>query len=257
MTHALAPNEMLPGAADDGNAELLLWRRWRCDGDEKARQALLQTHLPFARIMAGKLYAGRIHDAFEFEEYLQMATVALIESIDRYDPARGAQFRTFAHYRIHGAILTGLERMSERQQQISLQKRLKADRLSLATEATAPTKGNADQLFLYLAEVGIGLALGAILGDNDQGESEEEWAPDQSYDRVELKQFASRLRHLMDQLTERERQVIRGHYLQSMTFEEVASQLGISKARVSQLHYQGLQRMRKQLTSSEQCNVAW
>lgn len=239
------------------SAERQLWDRLRNEGDEQARQSLLALHLPFARIMAARLYAGRVHDEFEFDEYLQMATVALIESLDRYDPSRGAQFRTFAHYRLHGAILSGLEKLSERQQQVSLQKRLRADRLSLAAQSAAPARNNADQLFLYLAEVGIGLALGTLLDATNVLEQEEGWGADQAYGRLELKQFAGRLTGLIARLTERERQVIRGHYLQAQTFEEVARQLGISKARVSQLHYQGLQRLRTLLTDHAACDVAW
>jgi len=249
----------LPGQAAPlvGAEEAAWWQAWRDSGDETARQSLLALHLPFARIMAAKLYTGRTDDAVEFDEYLQLATVALIEALDRYDPARGAQFRTYAHLRIKGAILSGLERLSERQQQISLMRRLKADRLSLAKEAPAPAKGHTDQLLQHLAEVGIGLALGAILDGTNLLAEEEGWAPDRGYERVELKQFSQRLRHLVKLLTERESQVIQWHYLQAMDFDDIAAQLGISKARVSQLHYQGLQRLKKLLTSPEACNVAW
>lgn len=235
----------------------MLWERLREDGDEEARSVLLALHVPYARVVAAKLYAGRITEDVEFDEYLQFATVALIESLDRYDPGAGAQFRTYAHHRMTGAILSGLEKLSDRTQQLSLQRRLKADRLTLAREAKTSPSAHADDLFRYLAEVGIGLALGAMLDGSNLLIDEERWVPDQSYERVELKQFTRRLKHLITQLTERESQVIQWHYLQSMSFEEIAEKLGISKPRVSQLHYQGLQRLKKLLTNRETCNISW
>lgn len=238
--------------------ERTLWTLWRKEENEAARQELLNLYLPYARTMAAKVYALRTHDDFPFEEYLQFAIVALIESLDRYDPDIGAQFKTYAYHRISGAILSGLENLSDKQQQINLKKRLKADRLSLAKEVAAPLPGNTDQLLMYLAEVGIGLALGAILdGTNLLAAEAEAWMPDQSYERIELKQFAHRLRHLLTQLTEREAQVIQWHYLQEMNFEEIARKIGISKARISQLHCQGLLRLKKLLADKNVCNVAW
>ena len=249
---------ILTGAVSPAKEEeMALWSRWREHADAPAREALLALHLPYARMVAAKMYARRISDEVEFDEYFQMATVALIESLDRYDPALGAQFRTYAHHRMSGAILSGLERLSERQQQISLQRRLKADRLSVVSEAPAPAPGNADELFRHLAEVGIGLALGAILDGSNILMEEDRWIPDQNYERIELKQFAKRARHLIQLLTEREAQVIQWHYLQSMSFDEIADKLGISRPRVSQLHYQGLNRLRKLLASREACKVSW
>lgn len=245
-----------PADASSMTEEGALWHKLRVENDERTRHALLERHLPFARIMAAKLYANRTHDEFEFNEYLQLANVALIESIDRYDPARGAQFRTFAYYRIHGAVLNGLVHLSEKQEQISLQQRLKKDRLSLARERPQPADGSADQLLVHLSEVGIGLALGTILEGTAIFADDHAFAPDQGYRQVELKQFRQRLRSLLSQLTERETQVIQRHYLQGIPFEEIATSLGISKARVSQLHYQGLQRLHR-LLASQSYDVAW
>lgn len=177
--------------------ELELWRRWRDTQDEQARQALLALHLPYAKTVAAKLYTGRMHDEFEFDEYLQFAKLALLEAMTRYDPQRGAQFRTYAHYRMNGAIISGIESLSERQRQIGLQARLKTDRLTLVPQAqqeqmqheqqhdqqpqakqtqikktqikqmqnraAGRALDHAEQLFRSLAETGIGLALGAIL----------------------------------------------------------------------------------------------
>jgi RNA polymerase sigma factor for flagellar operon FliA len=237
--------------------EDLLWQQLCIHSNQAARSTLIALHLPYARIVAARLYAVRRHDAVEFNDYLQMASVALLESLDRYDPQRGARFRTFALHRMFGAIRSGLERQTEIQQQISAQQRLRSERLSLSQEVARPTLADAGQLFSYLAEVGIGLALGAVLdgapGLIDLGQN----VPDQHYERLELKQFTRRLVYLIEQLSARERQVIQRHYLQGLRFDEIASQLDISRSRVSQLHYQGLAHLRLLLAKPDQLSVRW
>lgn len=237
--------------------EQALWRRWLEARDEQARAGLMALHMPYARVLAAKCYAARLHDGVEFEEYLQFANVALIETLERYDPSRGAQFRTFAHRRICGAILSGLELLSERQQQISVQQRLRAERLKLAAGTVEPAGAPADALFRYLAEVGLGLALATLLdGAMIQNEAMAH-AEDRAFDSTELKQLSYRLQHCLQRLTQRERDVIKGHYLHAMSFEELARMLGISNSRVSQLHQQGLHRLRKLLASRDLCDLAW
>ena len=88
--------------------ERALWQRWRGDRDEQARQRLLDLHLPYARVVAASYYAKRFHDEIEFGDYLQLASLGLVEALGRFDPGFGVQFRTFAARRMHGAILDSL-----------------------------------------------------------------------------------------------------------------------------------------------------
>src|SRR3954470_18088102 len=100
----------------DGEREL--WDRCRA-GDDAARGQLLDMHLPYARIVAASYYAKRLNDEIEFGDYHQLATVGLLEFDDRYDPSLNVQLRSFAWRRMHGSLVDGLERMTEKQQQIA------------------------------------------------------------------------------------------------------------------------------------------
>jgi hypothetical protein len=62
----------------------------------------------------------RMHDEIELGDYLQYARIGLLEALDRFDPAVGVMFRTFAARRMHVAILDGIERLTEKQQQIAV-----------------------------------------------------------------------------------------------------------------------------------------
>ena len=122
-----------------------LWQKLRDGGDDDARARLLEIHLPYAKVVAASYYSRRYHDEIEFGDYLQFASLGMIEALDRYDPQRGVQFRTFAARRMHGSILNGLERLTEKQQQIAARQRLRQERLQ-DVKAMAGVEGSAAAL---------------------------------------------------------------------------------------------------------------
>ncbi len=235
-------------AGDAGASDAVLWAALRDGGAGAARAALAQRYLPFARIMAGKLYAGRTLREVEFDEYLQWARVGLLEAIDRYDHGRGYKFETYAASRISGAILNGLASYSEIHEQVAARKRIVATRLALLRERqpAAPAGG---ELFACLAELAIGMAVGFALDDSGMyrdAQQEGEYR-DNSYVGLELRQLRQRLQALVEQLPARQRQVIVAHYLQQMTFDDVARMLNLSPGRIAQLHREGLEGLRSAL----------
>jgi RNA polymerase sigma factor for flagellar operon FliA len=223
--------------------EAALWQRWVDGRDHAARDILARHYQAYARALAAQMYSRHSGDEFEFDEYLQFATVGMLESLDRFDPTRGAMFKTFATRRITGAILSGLASLSERQEQIVLRRRV-ADERSASLKGEQLLDDDPESLLRELANIGVGLALGYILDGTGMMENAEQTLPDNTYTRVELKQFQDRITHLVRNLTAREQDVVRLHYFQSKSFDEVAEELGLTKGRVSQLHKQALLRLR-------------
>ncbi len=252
-------------------SESELWRRLRESNDLQARDQLIELHLDYARVVAASYYGRRMHNDIEFAEYHQLAALGLIESIDRYDPVRGAQFRTFAARRMHGAILNGLERLTEKQQQIAVRTRLRKERLNSIKEQAMQAKGDpvveagkfdkhhAEELFRYLAEVGIGIALSKLLEDSGMlaDPARDSIQVDGHYQAVELKQLRRRVRELIGQLSHQEQTVIASHYLHEHAFADIAAHLGVTCGRVSQIHRRALQTMRGLLKAGRRCDVAW
>ena len=232
--------------------EQLLWRRLRDEDDATARDALLALHLPYARVVAATYYGKRYHDEIEFGDYLQLASVGLLEALDRFDPERGIQFRTFAARRMHGAILNGLERLTEKQQQISARQRMRADRTEAVKDLAAQRTGmphgsrgrSPEQLMQYVAEVGLGLALSWLLEGTSMVDDPNRAESIPFYRSTEVRQLRERLLAMVDALPGQERVVIRSHYLQEVPFEEVAKTLNLTKGRISQIHKQALLRLR-------------
>lgn len=249
----------------------------------QAREQLVLHYLPFARTLAASLYRGRVHSEIDFDEYLQWARLGLMESVDRYEPCQGAQFKTYAAHRIRGAMLNGLEVASERNQQAIARKRLIASRLesvkahaldAIAQQSPAvhpgTVRGRAKErestLLAYLAEVGIGIALGVMLEDTGMLSAESEGgerataaqipSPEVLYFRkTEMQHWQQQLREAINRLVSSESRVIRYHYQQGLPFEEIAAMLGVSRSRVSQLHRQGLTSLRRLLGQGPPCDI--
>lgn len=237
--------------------ERALWIALRERGDPTAREALLAHHMPYARVIAGKLYAGRTHDDIEFDDYLQYASVGLLEALDRYEPERGAQFRTYASTRMMGAVLDGLERLSERQQQIALRQRLRAREARAASLAQDVGAARDAVLLQQMANVGIGLALGILLDGMGMIESDTPLVVPGPYEGVALRQMQRRVRDLVKDLPDPERRIVRHHYLQGLPFDEIAEQMGLSKGRISQLHKRAIERLRCALKETNEVDATW
>lgn len=249
-----------------------LWNRVRSLKDHGARDQLLAHYLPYARTVAAWYYARRFHNEIEFDDYLQFASLGMIEALDRFDPEVGVQFKTFASRRMHGAILNGLETMTEKQQQIAVHKRMRQERQDsikgdIKKHRLAHNAGRADRiahaeaLFSHLAEVGIGIALAVLLEgtamfDANDGGSDFK-GPETYYRRTELRQLRRRLLDHIDTLKPQARHVIRCHYLQELPFDEIAQSLGVTKGRVSQIHREALLALRTCLGEKSGCDVLW
>jgi RNA polymerase sigma factor FliA len=219
-----------------------LWARWIESRHVADRHALVERYTGFARMLAAKCYSGRISAELEFGDYLQFAMVGLVEAVDRYEPDAGAKFETFAALRINGAILNGVESLSEVQRQASVRHRVVKERAaSVASKANAQPASALEKL----AEIAIGLALGFALEDSGVYEgSGERMLPDNAYSRLELQQLSQRLADCVKSLPEQQRIVIHRHYFQQMPFEEIAASLNLSKGRVSQVHSAALANLR-------------
>jgi len=246
--------------AEPAGDEAGLWMRWRLRRDPVARSDLLALHLPYARVIAAMTFARRASDEIAFDDCLQFARLGLLEAFERYEPGAGASFRTFAAPRMRGAVLDGIASLSERQQQIQLRRRLLRERtrslVSGSCDEDARRRALAgDDAIAVLAEVGVGLAIGFMLEDTAMFDAGEATNGDAAYRSVALRQQGKRIGRHVDALPEQLRRVVNLHYLQGHSFEQVASEMGLSRGRVSQLHRLALQALRSRLDTGTAFDV--
>ena len=241
-----------PPSNEQDQAEARLWQAWREARDPAAREELVLLHLPYARKLAMRMYRARPYMGIEYGEFHQFACVGLLESLDRYDPARGAAFRTFALPRIEGSVLNGLAHLTEVNEQVGLRRRMQRERLASLKGEPAGRRRGGGQVLQELSEIAVGLAIGLMLEDTAMYRADEDGAlADTAYSTVAWRQASARVRAGLQRLPPREQQVLALHYLHGLQFEQIAGLFELSKGRISQLHRQGLRTLRAVLGAVE------
>src|SRR5205823_13106743 len=76
----------------------------------QTRQQVLEKYGPYVRSLAAQV-RKQFNSMLEMDELVSYGQVGLLEAAERFDPKVGANFLTFAHYRIKGAIFDGLRKM--------------------------------------------------------------------------------------------------------------------------------------------------
>jgi RNA polymerase sigma factor FliA len=226
--------------------EQALWLSLRETESQSARLSLFEKHLPMARRIAGRFAKRSQAIPINFDELLQMASEGLLEAIDRFDPNLGVPFRFFANRRIGGSILNGLARYSEVNQQISFRKRLTRDRLT-SLKPSERSLQTLESALDALGDIAFGLALGLMLDDGRMYMADEQDPSPNAYDNLAWNQAVGRVQNAVSELPEREQQILRLHYLDGMAFGQVASVLGLTKGRISQIHGKAIALLRARL----------
>lgn len=214
---------------------------------EETFQELVLKYMPLVRSIAWRVFQLRSFDGVPMEEYIQFGAEGLMEALGKFDVDQGAKFGTYASHRIRGAILTGLERSSEVNQQVATFRRLANERLASLAERGESDKGDQDDpaaAFGRLLDVSVGLAIAFMIEDTSLYAGEESTHWDDGQANLAFRQLQERLAGALSDLKDNERAVIEGHYYQHMSFEEIAGALKLTKGRISQLHRQALGKLR-------------
>jgi RNA polymerase sigma factor FliA len=245
---ALSP---LPSGATSeiSDEEAVLWNAYKLQNSAKAREKLFLLYLPLAKRISARFVRDNHATPVEFQELSQMASMGLLEAIDNFNPALGVPFRFYCPRRISGSILNGLAKLSEVNQQISLRKRLSRERLKSISHNIAKPKKLEDALDI-LGDIAAGLALGMMLDNSAMYQESERDPAKDAYDTLVWKQAIGHMRRELEVLPERERNILRYHYLEGIGFDEIGNLLGVTKGRISQIHKAAIALLRKRLSNN-------
>ena len=233
---------------------LALWKRYRAGGDVRLRDRLIMTYAPLVKyIVYRKIRELPAHQ--EADDYISHGLEALITSIDRYDPAKGATLEQFLWTRIHGAVLDELRRQDWAPRSVRRFDRqvVAAMRSFRAIHGREPTDDElADALAvsvddlrdhranLIRADVG---SLNATATDSGDDEGIERVDTLHSEDRRLRPEDAALLtdskrafREAFETLSTREQEVCVLLYVKHLTLQEVGHVIGVTESRVSQIH---------------------
>lgn len=226
------------------------------------REKLLVDHLPEVQYIARRMHE-RLPAHIPLEDLVHAGVLGLIDAVDKFDPTRHVQLKSYAKFRIRGAILDSLRATDWSPRRLRKQARgLEEAFRALSSElGRSPSEAEmAQRLGLGLLEFQRllgelhGLDLGTLQPENSEEFDETAdaaYAPNGAEEnpffqclQAELKSF---LAEALNSLEEKERQVMGLYYLEELTMKEVGSVLGIGESRVSQLHSLALVRLRARL----------
>ena len=260
-----------PPAKRFSQAEALsLWRRYRATNDPKLRDRLIMTYAPLVKhIVYRKIREVPSHQ--EADDYISRGLEALITSIDRYDPAKGATLEQFLWTRIHGAVLDELRRQDWAPRSVRRFDRevAKAARSFRAIHGREPRDDElADALAVSIDELRSHRADVVRADVGSLNATARESAEDEGVERVEtlhssdertrpehaamISDTKDAFRKAFETLSTREQEVIVLLYVKHLTLREVGEVLGVTESRVSQLHSGIRKKLRERLHGHEE-----
>jgi RNA polymerase sigma factor for flagellar operon FliA len=216
-----------------------------------ARDQLICNHTDIARRIALKM-ARRCPEWVAREDLVSAGMVGLIEAADRYDDTRKEPFLSFAEHRIRGAVMDELRRgdlLPRRVRQLARKVSNAVKELEHSGE-TPTDQRVADALGVTLEHYRTGLAHLVhvnVESLDDQAATlptEPHLAPDE---QAAHRQLLQRVRVGLDKLETRDVTILGLHYIEEMTYQDVATTLSITPSRVCQLLWRAVERLRAHL----------
>ncbi len=244
---------------------LALWSEYKRTGDLQVRNRLVMTFAPLVKYIVFKK-VRELPARCDVEDFISCGLEALIASIDRYDPAKGATLEQFAWTRIHGAVLDELRRQDWAPRSL---RRWERDIARVREQFTGihgrrPTREElSDSLAISVVELrrredaisisDVTSLNAAVISDDETtveridtlagGEIDAD--PEQAALTSEAK---TRFRRAFETLPRREREVAVLLYVKNLTLREIGEILGVSESRVCQIHSQLKRTLKTQLS---------
>lgn len=234
-------------ASTNGQAEAsALFRAWQRDGDQRARERLVERYMPLTRRLARRYVRG----TEPLDDLLQVASIGLVNAIDRFDVTRGRPFAAFAvptilgemrrYFRDSGWALHVPRTAKER----ALEVRDAAAELHAGDGRSPTAKQLAEYLELEIDEVLDAMAaMDAHQTSSLDAPRPSEDGPGVSYadsigeedERFDLIECDATLCAALGELKPRDREILRMRYVEELTQAEIASRIGVSQMHVSRL----------------------
>ena len=225
------------------------------------QERLLLEHLPIVRFLARRIHE-RLPQHVDIEDLVSAGVVGLMDAFSKFDPAKKVQFRSYAQFRIRGAILDSLRTLDWSPRELRRKGRAVEEAIRVLTARLGNAPGEAE----VAAEMGLGLdeyqqLLGDLKGleigtlhiehNEDSGEEELAYIPGRPEDdplfRCLRGELEERLSDAISHLPERERLVMTLYYFEEMTMREIGLALGVVESRISQVHASAVVHLRAAL----------
>jgi len=228
------------------------------------REEVIKRYSPMIKYVANRI-AMRLPPHIEVDDLISVGVLGLMDAISKYDSNRGAKFKTYAEFRVRGAILDELRAMDWVPRSIR-QKASKVDKVvqelqaklsrSPEDEEVAKEMGiSLDQFHdtlnetksipvFSLEDLGIAKESGEQQSLLDCLAGKADADPQTQIRLIELKEIIAKA---IDALPEKERLMVSLYYYEELTMKEIGAVLEITESRVSQIHSKAVYRLRTKL----------
>jgi len=230
--------------------------------DMSDRDRLIMEELPQVHYIAARI-RERLPQNVAFEDLVSAGVLGLIEAINKFDPSKAVQFKTFAKFRIRGAIVDSLRELDWGSRLLRRKGREIDDayaKLEIQLGRQPSEQEIADELKIDLKELydllskldGLFLVSQQVSAPFDRSETRDliENAPSRLQDSFDIclqGENSELLGQAIGKLDERSQKVLSLYYREELTMKEIALVLDIAESRVSQLHSAALMKLRNTL----------
>lgn len=207
---------------------------------------------------------ARLPANVEVDDLIQHGLIGLMDAAERFDGSQGAQFDTYATQRIRGAMLDGLREDDWLPRHV----RRKSRKIETAINTLSQRHGRTPTEQEISTEMGLSLAdYQSMLSDakGNQILYYEDFSDEESRNFLECylvddmsdplsvledESFRKSLISAIDNLPEREKNVMGMYYERDMNLKEIGAVMGVSESRVCQLHAQAVARLRARFSAN-------
>jgi len=228
------------------------------------REEVIIRYSPMIKYVANRI-AMRLPPHIEVDDLISVGVLGLMDAISKYDSSRGAKFKTYAEFRVRGAILDELRAMdwvprSIRQKASSVDKVVQslqvklsrspedqevAKEMGISLEQFHTTLNETKSIPVFsLDDLGIAKDSGEQQSLLDCLAGKADADPQTQIRLTELKEIIAKA---IDTLPEKERLMVSLYYYEELTMKEIGAVLEITESRVSQIHSKAVYRLRTKL----------
>jgi RNA polymerase sigma factor for flagellar operon FliA len=238
--------------------------KWPDTMNDGERSGLIVEYAPLVKLLANRL-AMRVPPSVCLDDLISAGIMGLLDAVDRFDPSRDVQFKTYAEFRIKGAMLDELRSLdwvprSTRKKIHDMEKAILAveARVNRPAEDVEIAKEMGIDLEAYynILHTAKGIELlsldGYIKDEKDNSESQKSFKsliqgdddPGGHLMTSEIKRLVAKS---LRALTKKEQMVISLYYYDELTLREIGEVMGLTESRISQIHTKAIIKLRAKL----------
>ncbi len=230
--------------------------------NDPMRNQIIVDYAPLIKYIAQKL-AARLPSNIDFDDLFSSGVIGLMDAIDKYDPSRDNKFKTYAEFRIRGAMLDELRSQDWVPRSVR-EVNKKEDKAKLELERKLGRPGSeteiAQQLDIPLSEYQerIGRTRVSLMSLDELGgvnshdkksllECLENPSAKNPFTLLKNKGVRDIIVKTVEELPEKQKLVLSLYYYEDLNLKEIGKILDVTESRVSQLHTQAVLKMKLKL----------